>query len=212
MKILMASVEPEDAKLGRDIGAHGIITNPSVLAAAGAIWREKLGKAAEILPGPIHLQLTEESEDSMIKQAVEFREIAGERLVVKICITRTGLAVMRELQHRGLAVDITAIVTLNQAAVAAQAGADYLAVYMGRVDRFGEDGSALIGEIRRYLDLHGFAARIVAASVQNRLHFKNASLFGAHYAACPPGLVSSLISHPVTDQSISSFKEEWERM
>ena len=94
MKLLIAGVEPDEVKKAADYGAHGIITNPTVLAHAGTAWKRKLTESAKVLAGPIFLQLTESGRSGMVDQAHRFQDLIGDRLVLKICISREGLAVM----------------------------------------------------------------------------------------------------------------------
>lgn len=210
MKLLIASIEPEEVGKAADYGAHGIITNPTVVAHAGASWKEKLAESAKLLSGPIFLQLTEPRRGEMIDQAYRFRKLAGDRLVLKICISREGLAAMRKLRSEGIPVAVTAIASLMQADIAAQAGADYLALYMGRADRFGMSGADLVGRVVELTKTHEYSTRVIAASIQHSLHFEEAALRGAHFAASPIGPVEQAMRHPITESSIEGFLADWE--
>lgn len=210
MKLLIASIDPEEVQRAADYGAHGIITNPPVLAAAGREWKRTLREAAGLLGGPIFLQLTESRREGMVKQAGEFRELVGERLALKICISREGLAAMQSLRRDGIPIAITAVASAMQADIAAQAGADYLALYMGRSDRFGMNGADLVGQVVDLMKIHDYPTRIIAASIQHPLHFEQAALRGAHFAASPIGPIEEALEHPITEKSIAGFLRDWE--
>jgi transaldolase len=145
----------------------------------------------------------------MVDQARRFQELVGERLVLKICISREGLAAMQTLRGEGIPVAMTAVASVMQADIAAQAGADYLALYMGRADRFGSSGADLIGRVVELVKIHGYPSRVVAASIQHPLHFEEAAERGAHYAASPIGPIEQAMNHPITETSIAGFLADW---
>jgi transaldolase len=209
MKILIASVDPVTIKAAMDYGVHGIITNPTVIAEAKRPWREAVREAAATLPGPFHLQVTADDRDDVIRQAEEFAEILDDRLVVKIMISREGLAAAQALKRRGFAVDVTGVVSGVQAAVAVQTGVDYVALYLGRADRAGIDGVALVEEVAGLIAAHGYPTEIVAASIQGTRHLYQAALAGADWAACPLSVLEQAVVHPVTEASIADFKRDW---
>lgn len=212
MRILIASLEPAEIVAARDYGIHGIITNPTVLAAARRPWRTAVQAAAALAPGPFHLQVISDTCADMVREAEEFAELLGERLVVKICISREGLAAGQLLRHRGIAVNITGIVTAMQASIAIQGGADYVALYVGRAERAGIDGVQLVRAVAEYIQVHRYQTQIVAASLQSAAQMFEAGRAGAHVAAAPFALLDQAIRHPVTDSSIAGFKQDFARV
>jgi transaldolase len=212
MKIMLASVDPAEIVAAKDYGIHGIITNPTVLAQAKRPWREAVREAAALADGPFHLQVVSDDRAGMVREAEEFAELLGERLVVKICITQEGLATGQMLRRQGIAVNITGIVTAVQASVAIQGGADFVALYIGRADRAGMDGLQMVRDVADFVVRHGYPTQIVAASIQDPAQMFAAGLAGAHIAAAPFGVLEEAIRHPVTDSSIEGFKRDFARI
>jgi len=209
MKIMLASVDPAEIEKAKDYGIHGIVTNPTVLAMAKRPWREAVREAAQMVGGPFHLQVVSDDRAGIMREAEEFASLLGDRLVVKICITREGLAAGQMLCKRGIAVNITGIVSAVQASVAIQGGADYVALYMNRAERAGIDGVLLVRDVANYIKLHGYPAQIVAASIQGPVQMLEAGLVGAHIAAAPFSVLEQAIKHPVTEISIEGFKQDF---
>jgi transaldolase len=214
VKILIASVDPEELRKAKDFGIHGIITNPTIVAAAGEPWQESVRAAAETIPdGEFHLQITEDHDrHAAMRQVEAFREVLGDRLVVKACINQEMLSLIPVVQAMGHKVNITGIVTATQAYMAAQAGADYLSIYLGRAENAGIDSIDLVRKADAFIRREGFDCSIVAASLKGVAQFDEATTAGASFAACPYALLEPLIHHDATDVSILGFRKDWETM
>jgi transaldolase len=120
------------------------------------------------------------------------------------------LSIMPRVKAMGSKVNITGIVTATQAYVAAQAGADYLSIYLGRAENAGIDSISLVGKADAFIRKEGFDCKVVAASVKGVAQFDQATVAGASYAACPYPLLEQLIHHSATDASIEGFRRDWE--
>ena len=127
---------------------NGITTNPSLLKKAGATsWDHAKAIMKELCtllrPNPVSLELTELSEEAMVRQASELAEL-GDNSVIKVPIggyravnpaadPYTGLKVIRRLWERGIRVNTTLIFNTTQALWAANAGAAYVSPFLGRL-------------------------------------------------------------------------------
>lgn len=127
---------------------NGITTNPSLLKKAGAnSWDHAKGIMRDLCtllrPFPVSLELTELTEEDMVKQASELAEL-GDNSVIKVPIGGyrainpsadpfTGLKVIRRLWERGIKVNTTLIFNTTQALWAANAGAAYVSPFLGRL-------------------------------------------------------------------------------
>ena len=93
--------------------------------------------------------------------------------------------------------------------LAAKAGATFISPFIGRIDDTGADGMELIEEIRAVYDNYAFETEILAASIRNIDHVKNAALIGADVATLPPKIFEELIEHPLTDKGLEKFLQDW---
>lgn len=212
MRILIASIVPEELTQARDFGIHGIITNPTIVAAIDKPWEVSVREAAEVITdGDFHLQITEDHDrEAAMRQVAAFHEALGARLVVKACINQEMLSIIPRVKALGLKVNITGIVTATQAYIAAQAGVDFVSIYLGRADSAGIDSVDLVRKAEAFIRREGFACRIVAASLKGVAQFDSATVAGASYAACPFPLLEQLVRHSATDASIEGFRRDWE--
>ena len=67
----------------------------------------------------------------------------------------------------------------------------------------------LIREIRAVYDNYGFDTEILAASIRNANHVKEAALAGADCATIPPAVFDDLIKHPLTEKGLELFAADW---
>ena len=127
---------------------HGVTTNPTLLKKAGASsWNQAKKIMKEICallnPYPVSLELTELTEEKMVKQAAELAAL-GRNSVIKVPVGGypavvaggdpfTGLKVIRRLWEKGIRTNVTLIFNTTQALWAANAGATYISPFLGRL-------------------------------------------------------------------------------
>jgi len=126
----------------------GVTTNPTLMKKAGAdSWENAKTMMKEIVrlmdPFPVSLELTELTEDKMVKQAAELAAY-GPNVVIKVPVggydavdssmdKHTGLKVLRALWEKDIKTNATLIFNSTQALWAARAGATYVSPFLGRV-------------------------------------------------------------------------------
>jgi transaldolase len=94
---------------------------------------------------------------------------------------------------------------VNQALLAAKAGATYISPFIGRLDDIGQNGNDLVAEIRSLYDNYGFTTKILAASIRHAAHVRESALLGADVVTMPLNVVKALYKHPLTDKGIEMF-------
>ena len=94
---------------------------------------------------------------------------------------------------------------MNQALLAAKAGATYISPFIGRLDDIGQNGLDLITEIRQMYDIYGFKTKILAASIRNVTHVREAALIGADVGTMPLSVIRSMYKHPLTTAGLETF-------
>jgi transaldolase len=105
---------------------------------------------------------------------------------------------------------VTLCFSANQALLAAKAGATFISPFIGRLDDMHLDGMELIQDIRTIYDNYPeFGTEILAASIRNPNHVKDAALAGADVATVPPAVLKSLVAHPLTDKGLEQFLADW---
>jgi transaldolase len=106
-------------------------------------------------------------------------------------------------------VNVTLCFSVNQALIAAKAGATFISPFVGRLDDINLDGMDLIADIRQVYDNYGFDTQILAASIRSANHVAQCALVGADVMTAPPAVIKALASHPLTDKGLDQFMKDW---
>jgi transaldolase len=214
MKIFVDSAnldEIEDA-LKRGFAA-GVTTNPSIMS------KEKhtdfgmhIRRIIELLqscecPIPLSVEVFSLEPREMVRQALEFREQFGDYpgLNIKVPIGWNELAVIRELKKQGMRVNCTCCMSLNQAVMAAAAGADFVSLFYGRIRDTGYDAFSVVERTHRVFSESGVSSEIIVGSIRHIHDVNDAFLAGADIVTIPPKFFPLLVSHPKTDEAVNQF-------
>ena len=211
MKFFIDTANVEDIKKANDMGVIcGVTTNPSLIAKEGRVFEEVIAEIASIVDGPIsgEVRATTTDAESMIREGREIAKI-HKNMVVKIPMTVEGLKAVKVLSSEGIKTNVTLIFTANQALLAARAGASYVSPFLGRLDDISTKGIDLVAEIAEMFDVAGIETEIIAASVRNPIHVTECALAGADIATVPYKVIEQMTHHPLTDQGIEKFRQDY---
>ncbi|MFN3725349.1 MAG: fructose-6-phosphate aldolase [Allosphingosinicella sp.] len=205
-------VDTADTAEIRDLAETGLLdgvtTNPSLIHKAGRDFLEVVKEICAIVPGPVSAEVVALDHEGMMREAEIVRKIA-DNIAVKVPLTIDGLKTCRKLTADGTMVNVTLCFTANQALLAAKAGATFISPFVGRHDDVGFSGMDLIADIRTIYDNYGFDTQILVASVRNPVHVLEAAKIGADVMTAPPAVIRQLFKHPLTDNGIKAFLDDW---
>jgi transaldolase len=189
----------------------GVTTNPSLVAKAKRDFREIIAEICSLLPGPVSAEVAAVDTEGMLKEGRALAKIAN-NVTVKVPLTFDGLKACRRLTDDGTMVNVTLCFSANQALLAAKAGATFISPFVGRLDDAGQDGMELVREIRTVYDNYAdLRTQILAASIRNVTHVKQAAMIGADVATVPPAILRALIHHPLTDKGLELVLADWKK-
>ncbi|MDF7799886.1 transaldolase family protein [Pontiellaceae bacterium B1224] len=186
----------------------GVTTNPSILAVEKKPISEIIPAIAEIVgDGMLHIQVSSTTAADMLREAIKYKEHfgLGDNYYSKIPVTKEGLRAMRMIKDAGINVTATAIFTHQQALVAAQAGADYVAPYVSRLDNISSHGIEVVEHITKTLNHFGYECKVLAASFKTVDQVHRIVKRGCHSATINYELLEALRSHPMTDMAVDRF-------
>jgi transaldolase len=189
----------------------GVTTNPSLVAKAKRDFKEIIAEICAVVPGPVSAEVAATDLDGMLKEGRALAKIA-KNVTVKVPLTFDGLKACRKLSDDGTMVNVTLCFSANQALLAAKAGATFISPFVGRLDDAGQDGMEVVRETRAIYDNYpDLKTQILAASIRNVTHVKQAAMIGADVATVPPGILKALIHHPLTDKGLELFLADWKK-
>jgi transaldolase len=189
----------------------GVTTNPSLIAKAGGNFIEAVREICELVDGPVSAEVAATDEETMLAEARKLASIA-ENVAVKVPLTWAGLKTCRTLSQDGIMVNVTLCFSANQALLAAKAGAAFVSPFVGRLDDVGEDGMAVVRDIRDIFDNYpDLGTEVLAASIRHPRHITEAALAGADVATVPPAVLKQIVNHPLTDKGLAKFMADWKK-
>ena len=216
MKFFIDTANLEDIKKAHKIGVlAGVTTNPSLVAKEGVKFEDRIEEILKTVPDveSVSAEVTPNAltAEEMIAEANELIKINGgdKNITIKLPMTIDGLEATRYLAKKGVKTNVTLIFTVNQALLAARAGATYVSPFLGRLDDISEDGVLLVSKIAELFRIHNLDAQIIAASVRHPDHVMRVAMAGAHIATIPYKVIEQLTKHPLTDQGIEKFAADW---
>lgn len=159
---------------------------------------------------PFFLEAMGDTAEEMVEDAKKVIEIIPGNTTVKIPASVEGIKAIKELRELNIPTSCTAVYTLNQALLAAEAGASYIAVYVSRLDKLGASGIEVINKIKMTFDNLGHTCKIAAASLKTPEHVEDSVMAGANNLALTLDLLKQMSVHPLTQQTLDTFKSDWE--
>ncbi len=198
-------------------GVQGFTTNPALIArAAGAEIlslddyvgaARKLGKIAVDIGAVRHLMIQAVGDAGDIrKQAIlyldEMKAARDKTLWMKLTPTPASLSCCPALKDMGCATLVTAVFTPAQAYVAMEAGADGVAVYLGRLMRLDTDWQRKLESIAAIVK--SAERTLLLASFPDR-HTVDVGLRYSRDITAPPAVLGELLASSLSQEAIESF-------
>jgi len=181
---------------------RGVTTNPVLLAKAGGEPGQVLESLSNLDLGPLFYQLVSQDLEGMHQEVERAVKHVGQGLVLKVPPTRTGFKFVGECPEHPCC--ITAVFSPAQALAARESGAKFVAVYVNRAERLLGDGLKLVRNVSAVLE--GSGTEIVAASIKSAEEACNANSAGAEHLTLPYEVLTSLMIHPLSEQTLREFQ------
>ena len=208
-------------EMARQPYIKGFTTNPTLMRKAGitdyaAFARDIL---ASIPDRPISLEVFADDFAEMERQADQIARW-GENVYVKIPVMNTrrepASELIRKLSHRGVKLNVTALLTLEQvrevAAALAGGAPSYVSVFAGRIADTGCDPVPLMDAAVKILAPHP-GMELIWASPRELLNVFQADAIGCHIITATPDILKklSLVGkdlHDYSQETVQMFHDD----
>jgi len=212
MKVFLDSANVNEVKEAASWGIlSGVTTNPTLAAKEGRDFKTNIKEISALVDGPISAEVVGAVRAEMVSEAHELARIA-DNVVIKIPICPEGLAATKILREEGVHVNMTLVFSVNQAILAARAGAAFVSPFLGRLDDIGTDGLERLAEMVESFRNYDFSTEIIAASIRSPMHVVKAALIGADIATVPFNVIEQMVKHPLTDVGMERFLADWDAL
>lgn len=212
MAIFIDSSDPKEIK---DLFAwgclSGVTTNPLIIAreAPDADLGERIREILKVSWGDVSVELTTETESEMLAEAAQYHAWDPARITIKVPFSETGLRVLHQLAKKKVKTNVTCLMAMNQAYLAALAGATYVSIFSGRVRDMGYDVTPVIASTREVLEREGLPSKIIVGSMRHMMDVNEALEAGAHIPTITPPILRKMVWHPRTIETIQEFNTAW---
>lgn len=187
----------------------GLTTNPTILDRAGLgvgdiedvhAWARAAG-AREIF-----FQAWGRDAEELVDRGRRLRSL-GTDVVVKVPATRAGTTALATLAAEGVPTLLTAVYAPVQVMLAAAAGADWVAPYLGKLDEAGRDGHATLVAMQEVLDASRSRTKILLASIRSVDAMVALARVGVDSFTMGTVVAEQMFSDDLTAQAVEVFDE-----
>lgn len=205
MQIFLDSSKIEEAKKWNSI-IDGATTNPTIIKNDGGCNIEEFVKFFQ--ERPVSLEATGNFVDDAIKYSAIARNV-----VIKIPLLtpegKNNLNLISYLVHeKNIKVNCTALFSLSQVILAEKAGAQYLSLFVGRVDDEGGNYLSMLEDCVGYLTEYQSKSQLIVGSIRSVGMALDSARAGADIATIPPGLLSKMVMHQFSLETCRMFERD----
>ena len=191
----------------------GVTTNPTLMMQAGRNPVEVIKEISSLFPedASISAEVVGDTAEEMVSQAKDYHPI-NKNITIKVPCSVEGLKACKVLSDKGIPVNVTLIFSVEQAILAAKAGATYVSPFVGRCEDNNIDGIGLLEAINKVYQSKRISTEILSASIRNLNHVSESFKAGADIVTLPPSIFEAMYNHDLTDQGLAQFNKDWEKL
>ncbi|MDR1952771.1 MAG: fructose-6-phosphate aldolase [Elusimicrobiota bacterium] len=213
MEFFLDTANIEEIKQGiKHFPIRGITCNPTIIKKEGKIdffnhfkeIRKIIGKQRSL-----HIQTVSQNCDGMISDAKAILKNIDQDIYIKIPVTAQGLEAIQILKREGLNITATAVYTKMQGYLALEAGIDYLALYLNRMENLNICSKSVISGFADKISKYQYKTKILAASFKNIAQINEAFDAGAQSITAPLSLLCDVFKVPSINQAVDVFNNDW---
>lgn len=196
----------------------GITTNPVIVAkdANGVDPINSYKRLAVRFPDfPISIQLLDLPEEKLLFHAKEFASIAP-NIIVKLPMfgDGRGLRILPDLLENGININVTGLMTSEQALTVMRVGDGkgpvYVSLFFNRIRDGGGDPVKEINKTRNLIEMFNLSTKIITGSIRKPEDVYDAVLAGAHIVTITPPVFWAMINHPKSVEFIEQSQAAWQ--
>ena len=191
----------------------GVTTNPTLMMQAGRNPVEVIKEISSLFSehASISAEVVGDTAEEMVSQAEDYYSIS-KNITIKVPCSVEGLKACKVLSDKGIPVNVTLIFSVEQAILAAKAGATYVSPFVGRCEDNNIDGIGLLEAINKVYQSKRISTEILSASIRNLNHVSESFKAGADIVTLPPSIFEAMYNHDLTDQGLAQFNKAWEKL
>ena len=192
----------------------GLTTNQKIFSMEKGVNFQKHAKEIlKMINGPVSLEAPSNKIEDVVRDARNFAKL-GKNVIVKVPMLAdgAGLEAVKVLEAEGIKTNVTAMMCLNQAFLAASAGASYMSLFYGRIRDYSTQDCALetVASTRQMIDDSGFKTKLIIGSLRNPNDVEQLIPCNPHIITIPPKILRQMPFHRRTVETLDEFDKAWE--
>ena len=223
MKIFYDGADIQDAKAFYSKGmVKGITTNLTFIAeksiAAGADPVDIYDEFQEYCDHegiPLSIQTSKTAVDEICDEAQFYYDRYSVRkndIYIEIPARFEYLDAIHKLSGSGFLINATAVCNLNQAIVAAHAGAKIISLFWGKLSDEGADAMVVTKQLRELVDAHAIDTQILVGSIRTPADIYRAFVSGADIVTMPKQYFEKISNSLKGQEAEKLFFDAWNKM
>jgi len=208
MELYLDSVNLKEIEEAFKLGTlAGLTTTPTFMHREGVKDVDAMIlKLAGIVP-VLQVEALGKTAEEVLKEAERLISLGlnPKTTVFKIPVSMEGIRACKMLRDKGLLVNVHLIYTLQQAYMAANAGATYACPLVGRLQDQGHDALALVEQCVEMVYQYDYDTKIMFSSVRTAEHVRNAINIGVHTITVPWSILKKLTDNNFTELGTKQF-------
>ncbi len=184
----------------------GVTSNPSIIVKDKA----DIMKLIEVIPKnkQLFVQVISDDVEGIISETKKLMSLS-KNIIVKIPASSNGLKAIKKLSDESIKTLATGIYSVEQALLAANCGAAYVAPYVNRICDLEIDGVKAALEIQKAFKLNNIDCKVIAASFKNLMQVKELLINGIDAVTISADLMEKLIYNKNTAYAVKDFVTAW---
>lgn len=207
--------DPEVLKDYVELQPVGLVTNTIILDDMVDTYGSMLGLIERYLgvidDVPLVVEVDGDTAEDIVAASAPFQALSP-RVVMKIPTSGKGLRAVARMKADGRDSMVTTLFSASQAVAATQAGAAYIAPFVGPMIDSGADAATIVSDIVRVLQGRENTPYILGGIIRNTIASDVAIRAGCDGIVIFPHTYEEILLHPGTAEWNSTFRDHWDNM
>jgi len=190
----------------------GVTTNQKIfLKEKGCNFEEHSKKILKMVyPHPVSLE-GPNNLDELLKTAREYSKW-GKNVVIKVPMLAdgSGLKAVKILENQGIKTNVTAMMSVNQALLAIEAGASYASLFFNRIRDSGDNPVEVVKQSRAIIDNGDFKTKLIVGSIRSPNDVIEITSANPHVVTIPYKILKQMPYHHATVSTLEEFDKAWD--
>jgi len=213
MEIFLDTANTDEIKEILEWGIiKGVTTNQKIfLKEKGCNFEEQSKIILKMVePYPVSLEGPNQL-DELLKTADEYNQW-GKNVVIKVPMLPDGAGVKAAhiLEEQGIKTNVTAMMDLNQAFLAINAGASYASLFFNRIRDSGGDPVEIVKQAKAVIDEGRYKTKLIVGSIRSPDNVAEIITTNTNVVTIPYKILKQMPYHERTVSTLEEFDKAWE--